>query len=407
MHTISRNTYSLVTLAYWIFMITDGALRMVLLLRFHQLGYSPVQLSFLFLFYEFAGIITNLVGGWIGARFGLRKTLFFGLLAQIIALTTLSLVNDSWSVIFSVCFVMGIQALAGVAKDLVKMSSKSSVKLLLPDKGAEADSRLFSLVALLTGVKNTLKGAGFFIGGLMLSLLGYRHSLLSLAGLLLLVLILCLLFVKNEFGKSKQKPTFSQLFSKSKAINILSFARALLFASRDVWFVVGVPIFLYEKMGWSFSEIGGFMASWVILYGFIQALAPKITRASGALSHTVSSAQTWGFILVASCLAIPIALVTVELNPGWILILGLCVYGFVFAINSSVHSYLVLAYTSDNEVSLNVGFYYMANAVGRFSGTLLSGVTYLLGGVEACLWTASGVCLIAALLNLKLPRSLT
>lgn len=403
MNTISKNTYSLVTLAYWVFMITDGALRMVLLLRFHQLGYSPVQLSFLFLFYEFAGILTNLIGGWIGARFGLRKTLFIGLAVQIIALSTLSLVSNNWSVFVSICFVMGIQALAGIAKDLVKMSSKSSVKLLLPNEGSE--SKLFFLIALLTGVKNTLKGVGFFIGGLLLSILGYSQSLLSLAGVLSLVFILCLFVVKTEFGKRKNKPTFSQLFAKSKAINVLSFARALLFASRDIWFVVAVPIFLYEKMDWSFSEIGGFMASWVILYGFIQTLAPKITKTSGELSNTVKAAQTWGFLLVISCLAIPLMMLSLDFNPAWILIIGLFLYGFVFAMNSSIHSYLIIAYTSDEDVALNVGFYYMANAIGRFFGTLLSGVIYLLGGIEACLYTASGVCLLAALLNLKLPRT--
>ena len=392
------------TLAYWVFMITDGALRMVLLLRFHQLGYSPVQLSFLFLFYEFAGIVTNLLGGWIGARFGLRKTLFIGLAVQIIALSTLSLVNSNWSVFLSICFVMGIQALAGIAKDLVKMSSKSSVKLLLPNEGSE--SKIFFLIALLTGVKNTLKGAGFFIGGLLLSILDYSQSLLCLAAVLLVIFTLCLFFIKTEFGKSKSKPRFSQLFTKSKAINVLSFARALLFASRDIWFVVAVPIFLYEKMAWNFSEIGGFMASWVILYGFIQALAPKITNTAGALSDTVRAARTWGFLLVLSCIAIPITMVSLDFNPAWSLIIGLFLYGFVFAINSSIHSYLIIAYTSDDDVSLNVGFYYMANAIGRFSGTLLSGIIYLLGGIEACLWTASGVCLLAALLNLKLPRTI-
>ena len=71
--------YALVTASYWGFTLTDGALRMLVLLHFHQLGYTPVNLAFLFLLYEFFGILTNLFGGWIGSRFGLRLTLFAGL----------------------------------------------------------------------------------------------------------------------------------------------------------------------------------------------------------------------------------------------------------------------------------------------------------------------------------------
>lgn len=411
MTTISKSTYSLVTLAYWAFMLTDGALRMVVLLRFHQLGYSPLQLSFLFLLYEFAGIITNLLGGWIGARFGLRKTLFLGLLAQIIALAALSFADSSWSAALSVIYVMAVQALAGIAKDLTKMSSKSSVKLLIPEKDKNAESKLFFWVALLTGLKNTLKGIGFFVGGVLLSWLGYQQALLSLSGLLIIVLILCLFLVRTEFGKTKQKPKLTQLLSKSGPINLLSFARSFLFASRDVWFVVGVPLFLNEHLGWSFSKVGGFMAFWVIAYGFIQAAAPKIAKASKGLSSAVQAARSWGFVLVGVCALIPLILISGIFDAGWTLIIGLCVFGFAFAINSSIHSYLVLAYTTSDEVSLNVGFYYMANAVGRLTGTFLSGLMYLaggggLGGVQACLWTATGACLISAIMSLRFPTKI-
>ena len=384
-------------------MLTDGALRMVVLLRFHAAGYSPIQLSFLFLLYEFAGIITNLIGGWIGARYGLRKTLFLGLVMQVIALTALSFTSLSEVSVLSLFFVMGIQALSGVAKDLTKMSSKSSVKLLLPEQGNANESRLFIWVALLTGIKNALKGVGFFIGGFLLTYLGYQHALLGLAGLLFLTLIVCLLLVRTEFGKSKHKSKISTLFSKSSAINTLSLARAFLFSSRDVWFVIGVPIFLHETLGWSFSQVGGFMAAWVIGYGCVQAAAPKITGAKQGLTSAVKAARLWGFILVSICALIPLSLLLPALPSGTILLIGLSLFGFAFAINSSVHSYLILAYTNDDEVSLNVGFYYMANAVGRLVGTLCSGLCYMAGGIQACLWSAVLFCLVSAIMSLRFP----
>lgn len=406
-NTISKTTYTLVTLAYWAFMITDGALRMVVLLRFHQLGFSPVQLSYLFLLYEFSGIVTNIIGGWIGARFGLRKTLFLGLLTQIIALYALSFTKEHWSLLLSVLFVMCVQALSGVAKDLTKMSSKSSVKLLIPKKSKNAEGKLFSLVAVLTGFKNALKGIGFFVGAFLLSAFGYQYTLLSLAVLLLVVFLCCILLIRKEFGKSKHQPKLNQLFSKSKAINNLSFARAFLFASRDVWFVVGLPIFLHHKLAWTFSEVGGFMAFWVIGYGFIQSITPKLTATSGELSSAVKGAKIWGFLLAIICILLTSALFYPPLNSGWTLLIGLCVFGVIFAVNSSIHSYLILAYTTEEEVSLNVGFYYMANSVGRFIGTLLSGFTYLLGGLTACLFTATILSIISAFISLKFPKKLT
>ena len=409
-NSISKSTYALVTLAYWAFMLTDGALRMIVLLHFHQLGYSPIQLAFLFLLYECAGIATNLIGGWIGSRYGLRRTLFIGLTLQIIALSALTLVDSTWTPYLTVGFVMAIQALAGVAKDLTKMSSKSAVKLVITED-SNSEGKLFKWVAALTGSKNALKGFGFFLGSLLLTYLGFDHALYSLAAMLVLVLTSSLIWIKGDFGKSKKKTKFTQLFSKSSAINRLSFARAFLFASRDVWFVVGLPIFLHDIMGWSFWEVGSFMAIWVIGYGIVQAFAPKITRSKkpqhqdSTLAHSVRSAQIWIFALCCICVAIALA-VTFEYHISLILLGGLCVFGFIFAINSSLHSYLILAYTDTDDVSLNVGFYYMANACGRLLGTLLSGTVYLLAGLPACLWTAAALTLIAAISSLSLPRAL-
>src|SRR5580704_13431076 len=162
--------YAVVTAAYWAFTLTDGALRMLVLLHFHALGYSPVELAFLFLFYEFFGVVTNLVGGWMAARMGLRVTLLGGLALQVASLIMLGMVNPAWARATSVAYVMGAQSLSGIAKDLTKMSAKSSIKVLFPEN---QESSLFKWVALLTGSKNALKGAGFFLGGLLLSVFGY------------------------------------------------------------------------------------------------------------------------------------------------------------------------------------------------------------------------------------------
>lgn len=406
-------TYAIVTLCYWALMLTDGALRMLCLLHFHENGFTPDKLAFLFLLYEVAGVVTNLFGGWIASRFGLKTTLFVGLTLQAIALCSLTLLDHHWSLVASVAFVMLIQMLAGIAKDLTKMSSKSAVKLLkLAPKEPRrddstdthnADGMLFKVVAFLTGSKNAIKGLGFFLGALLLQQTGYNTTLYILATIIALALIISLLTVRGDFGKTPQKVKIKSLFSKSQAINRLSIARAFLFASRDVWFVVGLPIFLLEQLGWNFEQIGGFMAAWVIGYGFIQSIAPKLTGKANTLSTSVSSLLFWAFALTAVCLALTLC-IHFNLSPTISIIAGLFTFGFIFAINSSIHSYLILAYTSSQDVALNVGFYYMANACGRLIGTLLSGLTYLAAGLTATLATATILTLIAAILNTRLPK---
>ncbi|ODS53479.1 MAG: MFS transporter permease [Acidobacteria bacterium SCN 69-37] len=397
---ISIRNYAIVTAAYWAFTLTDGALRMLVLLHFNELGYTPVQLAFLFLLYEFFGIVTNLVGGWIASRTGLRFTLVAGLLLQVIALGLLALLNREWGVGLSVAYVMGCQALSGIAKDLTKMSAKSAVKVLVP-KGD--DSGLFKWVAVLTGSKNALKGAGFFVGGVLLSVFGFRGALLVMASGVLLVLLLVLAFLPAAIGQAKKKAAFAGILSNSKGINRLSLARLALFAARDVWFVVSVPIFLASVLGWSFTQVGGFMALWVIAYGIVQSASPvllaRVThgRAPGPM---LASALGLGLAGVTALIPIGLQLGT----PAAITMLGgLVLFGIVFALNSSVHSYLVLAYSESDRVSLSVGFYYMANACGRLLGTLLSGVLYQLAGVSASLWGAVVLAAVAGVGAMVLP----
>ncbi|WP_456444373.1 organoarsenical effux MFS transporter ArsJ [Thiolapillus sp.] len=389
--------YLTVTGGYWAFTITDGAIRMLVVLYFHLLGYSPFEVAMLFLFYEFFGIVTNLVGGWLGARIGLNLTMHIGMGMQVVALAMLA-VPDAW---LSVPYVMFAQALSGIAKDLNKMSAKASVKTLV---SSDSNSQLFKWVAILTGSKNALKGGGFFIGAALLQWIGFRAALLVLAGMLLVVLIITAILLPSGVGKMKSKPKFSQVFSKVPAINWLSAARFFLFGSRDVWFVVGLPVFLYDVLKWDFMEVGAFLALWVIGYGFIQASAPKlIGRSHHGRGPGGGTARFWAFVL-----AVFPAGIALGLTWGWpadrVIITGLILFGVVFAINSAVHSYLILAYSSHDKVAMNVGFYYMANAGGRLAGTVLSGWAYQLWGLEGCLWWSTGFVLMAALLSLALPE---
>ncbi|WP_404415187.1 organoarsenical effux MFS transporter ArsJ [Marinospirillum sp.] len=388
--------YLIITGNYWAFTLTDGALRMLVVLYFHQLGYAPLQIALLFLFYEFFGVVTNLVGGWLGARLGLNRTMNIGLGLQIIALGML-LVPADW---LTVIWVMAAQALSGIAKDLNKMSAKSAIKTLVP---ADAQGKLYHWVAILTGSKNALKGLGFFVGALLLTWLGFAGAVLAMAIMLTLVWISSLILLKEEMGRMKARPKFTDVFSKSRPINVLSLARFFLFAARDVWFVVALPVYLSQTLGWSHWLVGGFMASWVIAYGIVQTQAPRLTgKARGRIPGRGATAG-WGLALVFTPLYILLGL-QLGWSADWVLVSGLMAFGLLFAVNSSVHSFLIVSHARSDGVSLDVGFYYMANALGRLAGTLLSGYVFQVYGLAACLTISAVFILLAALIALALPR---
>ncbi|MDX1817116.1 MAG: organoarsenical effux MFS transporter ArsJ [Marinobacter sp.] len=385
--------YLVITGNYWAFTLTDGALRMLVVLHFDQLGYSPLEIALLFLFYEFFGVVTNLVGGYLGARLGLNRTMNLGLLLQVIALAMLAVP----ATLLTVPWVMGAQALSGIAKDLNKMSAKSGIKLLVP---GEQQGTLYRWVAMLTGSKNTLKGVGFFLGGVLLMAIGFQGAVVAMASVLVAVWLASLFLLRNALGKSKAKPKFSDILSKSRAINVLSAARLFLFGARDVWFVVALPVYLHTVFGWDFWQVGGFMATWVVGYGIVQTLAPRFT------GHQDDSqpAVFWGVLL-----ALVPAGIAGGLSLGWsphiMVIGGLLVFGILFAINSALHSYLIVSYARGDGVSLDVGFYYMSNAAGRLLGTVLSGWIFQKFGLEACLWISAGLVALAALFATALPTT--
>jgi MFS family permease len=398
--------YILVTGAYWADTLTDGAIRMLVLFYFYQLGYTPFQVASLFLFYELFGIVTNLFGGYLGARFGLKTTLFLGLGTQLVALGLLAFAPPSLLV---VPYVMLAQALSGIAKDLTKMSSKSAVKLV----AGETQGQLYRWVSILTGSKNAIKGVGFFLGALLLTLVGFQPALMLLGALVLAALVGAAVLIRGDLGAANKQAKFSQMFSHNRAVNMLAAARIFLFGARDVWFVVGLPVFFVSVLGWDFWQAGGFMAAWTIGYGIVQAFTPNLIRRRVESKSEPDGRTATGlaFGLAAFPIAIALALMS-GIAPTLAVVAGLLAFGAVFALNSAVHSYLILAYTDSDKVALNVGFYYMANAMGRLAGTVLSGLLYQLGlrwgesgGLVACLWASAALVITAGLLSLLLPAN--
>ena len=385
--------YMVVTGNYWAFTLTDGALRMLVVLHFHSLGYTPLQIASLFLFYEFFSVVTNLIGGYLGASLGLNRTMNIGLALQVVALLMLA-VPTGW---LTVLWVMAAQALSGVAKDLNKMSAKSAIKLLIP---GEQQGRLYRWIAILTGSKNALKGAGFFLGGALLAWLNFRSALVGMAIVLSVVWMLSFVLLKKDLGTSRAKPKFKDLLSKSRAMNVLSAARLFLFGARDVWFVVALPVYLSTAFGWDFWLVGGFLAFWIIGYGLLQSIAPAVT---GDGSNKAYAVFAWAAPLAVVPAAIALGL-HIGLPPQITLITGLLLFGLLFAINSSLHSYLIVSYAREDGVSLDVGFYYMSNAMGRLVGTLLSGWVFQAYGLEACLWVSAAFVALAAVIALVLPK---
>ncbi len=398
--------YLCVTAAYWADTLTDGALRMLVLFHFYEQGYTAWQVASLFLFYEVFGIITNLVGGWLAVRFGLKSTLYAGLVTQLAALSMLAFAPEPW---LTVPWVMASQAFSGIAKDLTKMSSKSAVKLIAGDY----EGQLYKWVAILTGSKNALKGVGFFVGGLLLSVTGFQPSLFILGGLVLSALLGSALLMRGGIGEASKKAKFTQMFSNNRAVNLLAAARVFLFGARDVWFVVALPVFLSSVIGWKFWQAGAFMASWVIGYGIVQAFTPGILRSrTGKKAPDGKTAVALAAVLAVIPAGIAIALES-DVAPVLAVPGGLIVFGLVFALNSSVHSFLILAYADNQKVAQGVGFYYMANACGRLAGTVLSGALYQHGisgspimGLNLCLWASSAFLALTVVISLALPRGL-
>jgi len=370
------------------------------LLYFHKLGYSPFALAFLFLLYEAAGIGANLIGGWLATRFGIARMLAVGLIAQIAGFLMLSALSPNWVPAVALAWVVLAQGVCGIAKDITKTASKSAIKLTAGD----ASGRLFRWVAWFTGSKNAMKGVGFFLGGMLLEALGFRGALWLMAALLALILIGVVASLPPLMGKAKASSSMREFMARDRGVNLLAAARVLLFGARDVWFVVAVPVFLYAS-GWSFAAVGGFLAIWTIGYGLVQAAAPSlIQRSADGLSAEVPAARLWCLGLAVIPPALMAALWFGVARADLVLVLGFLVFGFAFAVNSSLHSYLILAYAGSKKAAEDVSFYYAANAAGRFAGTLLSGLLYQTAGIMGALAGAAVMLGLCWAITLLLPQ---
>jgi len=392
--------YLIVTASYWGFTLVDGALRMLVLLHFFKLGYSPFTLAFLFLLYEFAGIVANLLGGWLATRFGIPRMLAAGQALQIAGLAMLSALDPGWTVAVSVAWVVAAQGIAGLAKDFTKTASKSAIKA----SSLEGSGQLFTWVAYFTGSKNAMKGVGFFLGGLLLDTVGFKPALWLMATIIAVIFAAGLVSLPRQLGKAKPSKTMREFFAKSRGVNLLAAARVFMFGAREVWFVVGLPVFLYAA-GWRFVEVGAFLAAWTIGYGLVQAIAPSlVARSADGLSREVPYARLWAGLLVAVPVILALLLRDPNLwRPDLVVVVGLALFGLPFAVNSSLHSYLILAYAGSQKAAEDVGFYYAANAAGRLAGILLSGALYQAGGMTACLLGSSAMLIVCWVITFALP----
>lgn len=397
--------FAIISVSYLLFTITDGAVRMIVLLHAYQQQFSALDVAIMFSMYEAAGIITNLAAGMLGARWGIKTTLLWGLTVQLFGLGMLFGWQEDWSKAEAIIYVTASQMLCGVAKDLTKLGGKTVTKLVTPEG---KNSSLFKLVSLITGWKNSLKGAGYFLGAATVGV-NYYMSLGILCGLVVAAMPWAIIGLSNQLGRTrKENVSFSQLFNNNHNINTLSLSRVFLFASRDLWFEVPLPFFLRSAesgIGWSRALTGAFLAIFIIVYGQVQSWTPQVVLQP----LRQSPPDKYGAFWWAASLVVPLSILggimlgTGIYGPGVdpapaIVAITVLLYSFcvLFAVNSAIHSYLIVRYAQSDKVAMQVGVYYASNALGRLVGTMLSGVLYTYAGdtVEE----RFGVCLFSSVL---------
>jgi len=452
--------FVIISSSYLLFTITDGAIRMIVLLHAYNKNFSALEVAIMFSLYELAGVFTNLIAGLLGAKWGIKFTLICGLSLQLFSYGLLFGWKNNWSKIEAICYVTFAQMFAGVAKDLTKLGGKTVTKLVTPD---EQETKLFKLVSLITGWKNSLKGVGYFLGSFLISI-NYELAVSVMMGFVLLAMPWAILGLDQGLGTAKTKnASWSEIFVLDNTnLNWLSLARLFLFASRDFWFEVPLPFFLRSPscdglgemectndgnctrgavcsdgfcaninegggcggLGLPKAVVGAFLGGYIILYGQVQSWTPQLV--TGPLKQTPPNKLTeilWGIV---NCL--PTYMMWIVMTFGsafkendvtsmtvWLVVV-IVAFAIIFAINSSVHSFLVVKYASKEKIAVSVGFYYMSNALGRLFGTLGSGFLYTYAGDEygadvgsdgvvgmAACFLAGTVCsLLAALITFKI-----
>ncbi|CAM9245362.1 unnamed protein product [Scytosiphon promiscuus] len=418
-----RNLYT-AAMSYNGYTVTDGALRLIVLLHAADLGFNAIEIAFMFSAYEVAGVFTNLFGGVAGSKYGLRCTLLTSLTLQIACLAALTqtepILGDlkeatpgSTRYLEATIYITAWQALAGVAKDLMKLTGKATPKLVTKE-GAEG--RLFQLVAWLTGMKNALKGFGSFLGALLVAQIGYVDSLWILVGICGIFVPVGIFGMDRGLGVSPGKNIdWKSLFSKGRNVNVLSAARFFLFGSRDVWFEIGLPLFLRVELGWKRELVGLILAGYIVIYGNLQAASTKLYKNADGTSRQPTGAAAYKWAAYCSLAPLITGIATYfthkvaesDLATALVLITGVVAFAAMFAVNSSVHSYLIVSYSNKDKVAMDLGFYYMANAMGRLVGVLVGGFLYHYTsddfGLSMCLIVACPFLVAAAAIAYRLP----
>jgi MFS family permease len=450
--------FVIISSSYLLFTITDGAIRMIVLLHAYNKSFSALEVSITFTLYELAGVFTNLAAGFMGAKWGIKLTLISGLSLQLLSYGLLFAWQDDWTKRESIIFVTVAQMFAGIAKDLTKLGGKTVTKLVTPE---QKETHLFKLVSLITGWKNSLKGVGYFLGSALLSV-SYELALGFMMGLVVLAMPWAILGLDKSLGTAKKRnASWKEVFNlENRRLNILSLARLFLFASRDFWFEVPLPFFLRSPscdglgtsscllnencgngavcgesgfceninpgggcggLGLNRVVVGAFLGGYIILYGQVQAWTPQLV--TGPLKQTPPNKLTevfWGLI---NCIPTLVMAIVMTWAPAfeagdtaamtiWLIVV-IVTFAIIFAINSSIHSFLVVNYASKDKVAVSVGFYYMSNAIGRLLGTLGSGILYTyvgdfvgpLAGSDAVAGLAA--CFFAGTLSSLLAASIT
>jgi MFS family permease len=400
--------FVVISASYLLFTVTDGGIRTIVLFNAFQRKFSAFEVSIMFVLYELAGTFTNFLAGIAGARWGLKATMLAGLFLQLGGIGMLFGWSEKFTKEQAIIFVTIAQMLSGISKDLVKLGGKAVTKLVTPDS---KQGVLYKRVSMITGLKNSLKGVGYFLGGALVQW-SYFGALGVMMGIVLLAIPWPALGLESGLGRTRRENiTWRSVFKKNHNIQALSAARFFLFASRDAWFDVPLPFYLRSKegFGWERAAAAALLGAWIILYGQVQSWTPQlVAKPLKQFPANKYHAALWAGINAVIPLVLGCFLQFSDIFRAHdvrammpILLVGVFVFAIIFAINSSIHSYLAVKYSEGDKIAVDIGFYYMSNSAGRLFGTLVGGALFefvgnYTNGFAACFWFSLCLTVVAA-----------